>query len=226
MGVSFLAGPAPNQQRNNKTNGGVFFADPPNKKIIIIKNNKQKQMVFMCSVSWRSKSATGVAWGFARNRRAEEAVRDNMPIGFCPSSSTVATDELAVPLNRGHIIIAWRPDGVWVCLRIGDPPFCLVARSCHSRKWVASEKDTPLVLLAQIVWPRPTIMRASFFDLLMALWVDRHPHYQARLKSNQLSDAWENGWGRILILLSTFAMEPTRGSLLNVSKGEPFCQVL
>ena len=26
---------------------------------------------------------------------------------------------------------------------------------------------------------RPSIIRASFFDLLMCLWVDRHPHYQA-----------------------------------------------
>lgn len=26
---------------------------------------------------------------------------------------------------------------------------------------------------------RPSIIRASFFDLLMSLWVDRHPHYQA-----------------------------------------------
>ncbi|CAK9029321.1 unnamed protein product [Durusdinium trenchii] len=49
--------------------------------------------------------------------------------------------------------------------------------------------------------PRPSIIRASFFDLLMALWVDRHPHYQVVVPGNlrkldSLNDAAEAHYSR------------------------------
>ncbi|CAE7305060.1 unnamed protein product [Symbiodinium sp. CCMP2592] len=169
--------------------GKVLYHGPEQLNLPILRTSRGRKWVSLAQVVWvlqpkeLCQEVTGQSWTTVLQTEAKAVSSDWQHAGL--------TGKPHKSRDAGNPFDVSRIDLLRMLARYCQAQLQLVASLAKDRQMnsimALQEEYSYKVCLSGAADTRlPSSIRASFFDLLMALWVDRHPHYQVVVSDPEL----------------------------------------